>query len=162
MIVWGAFDLKTGDMCGYAHVIKYKDHCSFSTLKTKPSCESKGINAALCYQVVMNCEKELERGDFYISDGAKNLSHETHFQDYLCKYFMFRKAYCCLNVCYPLRMKLIVSFIYPFRSLLMKLDSFKLIHAVNSLLKIEQTSRNCTKKLKKGLLIGHYAKQNSL
>ena len=143
MIVWGAFDIESGEMCGYAHVIKYNDHCSFSTLKTKPSSEAKGVNAALCYQVVMDCEVDLARGDFYISDGARNLSHETHFQDYLCKYFLFRKAYCCLNVRYSQKMKYIVKLIYPFRRVLNIFDQIKVIHAINSLLKIEQTSRNC-------------------
>lgn len=30
---------------------------------------------------------------FYINDGARSIRHETAFQDYLEKYFGFRKAY---------------------------------------------------------------------
>lgn len=66
-------------MCGYAHLIKYKDICFFSTLKTRPSSESKGIYAAICYQILSDLEDDLQKNDFFISDGSRNLFHETHF-----------------------------------------------------------------------------------
>ena len=38
--------------------------------------------------------------NFYICDGERNILHETSFQNYLEKYFGFRKAYCKLNLKY--------------------------------------------------------------
>lgn len=53
--------------------------------------------------------------NFYINDGARSISHETNFQDYLEKYFGFRKAYCKLHVAYNRRIKLVVKVLFPFR-----------------------------------------------
>ena len=145
MLVYGAFN-EDEQMCGYAHLIKYKDHCSFSTLKTRPSSESKGINAAICYQILSDLEEDLQRNDFFISDGARNLFHETHFQDYLEKYFCFRKAYCKLNVVWNPKISWIIKVLYPFRKLFLKLDDKKVFHAMNALLLSEDISRDCRNK----------------
>jgi len=65
MLVYGAYD-EEGRMCGYAHLVKYKDHCSLSTLKTRPSSDSKGINAAICNQILKDLEEDLSRNDFLL------------------------------------------------------------------------------------------------
>ena len=146
MLVYGAFN-EDEQMCGYAHLIKYKDHCSFSTLKTRPSSESKGINAAICYQILSDLEEDLQRDDFFISDGARNLFHETHFQDYLEKYFCFRKAYCKLNVVWNPKYDWIIKALWPFRNLFFKFDNNKVFHAMNALLRSEEIRRNCSNKI---------------
>lgn len=145
MLVYGAFDEKD-KMCGYAHLIKYKDICFFSTLKTRPSSESKGINAAICYQILSDLEDDLQKNDFFISDGSRNLFHETHFQDYLEKYFGFRKAYCSLHMVWNPRYHWMVKMMYPLRKMFLKLDNIKGFHAMNALLSYEEISRNCRNK----------------
>lgn len=147
MLVYGAYD-EEGRMCGYAHLVKYKDHCSFSTLKTRPSSESKGINAAICNQILKDLEEDLSRNVFFISDGARNLFHQTHFQDYLQKYFGFRKAYCRLNVVYRPLFGFLVKMLYPMRSFFRKLDVNKYVHMVNAVLLAEEISRTSQKTTK--------------
>jgi len=141
MLVYAAYN-EDGRMCGYAHLIKYRDCCLFSLLKTIPSAESKGINAAICHKILIDLEQELSHGDFYLSDGARNLYHETHFQDYLEKYFGFRKAYCRLNIVYRPWVKLIMILLYPFRKIVKLTRS----RALSSLLMSEMISRECKKK----------------
>lgn len=142
MLLYGAYD-NDGRLCGYAHLIKYKDCMLFSQLKTRPSAESKGVNAAICNKILVDSESDLSTGRFYISDGARNLYHETHFQDYLQKYFQFRRAYCRLNVIYPKRMKWIISLLFPFKNMFVKFDGISMIHAINAVLKSEEIARKC-------------------
>ena len=112
-------------------------------LKTRPSAESKGINAAICYKIILDCNDDLLKGNFFISDGARNLSHVTHFQDYLQKYFGFRKAYCRLRVVYRPLFKPIIAILFLFKNFLKKFDSYSLFHKINAILLAEEVSRDC-------------------
>lgn len=145
MVLYGAYD-NNNRLCGYAHIIIYRDCALFSQLKTRPSEESKGINAALCYKILVDLSEELNGGGFYISDGARNLYHKTHFQDYLEKYFLFRKAFCRLVVVWNPKISWIITMLYPFRRLFLRLDSLKFVHALNAMLLAEEISRECKKK----------------
>lgn len=139
MFLYGAWD-NDKRLCGYAHLIKYEDCMLFSQLKTRPSSESKGINAAICNQILVDREEDLKNGCFYISDGARNLYHTTHFQDYLEKYFQFRKAYCRLNIVYPPRVKPIISLIYPLRNCF---KYFSFTRTIWSLLFAQEIANKC-------------------
>lgn len=77
---------------------------------------------------------------FYINDGARSIRHETAFQDYLEKYFGFRKAYCKLNIMYRFPLGIMVSVLYPFRNRI-SADG-KLGSLISGVLKMEELSRN--------------------
>lgn len=137
-VVFGAFDLR-GLLCGYAQILLSKGWCSLSVLKADPEKERLGINAALVAGVLEN----LPIGkDFYILDGARSINHETHFQDYLEKYFNFRKAYCKLHIRYNPRVAWLVKALYPFRGFLLKFDGYSMIHKINSVMKMERFVRD--------------------
>ena len=55
---------------------------------------------------------------YYIDDGSRTIRHETAFQDYLEKYFGFRKAYCKLHVKYRFPVNVIVRLFYPMRAII--------------------------------------------
>ncbi len=74
-----------------------------------------GINASIVEKIVADFNDKLCK-DFYICDGARSTLHETAFQNYLEKYFGFRKAYCRLHMKYRLPIAIIVQIIYPFRN----------------------------------------------
>lgn len=78
----------------------------------------------------------LEKGE-YICDGEINTRHETAFQEYLIKYFEFRKVYCKLNIVYSQAMRFAVKILYPFRPLLESMDSFGIIHNINGIMLME-------------------------
>ena len=79
-------------------------------------------------------------GKFYINDGSRSIRHETAFQDYLEKYFGFRKAYCHLNVKYRKGFGVIVRILYPFRKYI-KPDS-GIGSKVSAILRMEEICRS--------------------
>lgn len=141
LVVLGAFIKDGEELKGYA-VLSQKDekYVEFSALKVFPEAEKNGINAALCAGALFHFESFLEGGGI-ICDGARSVSHETKFQDYLEDKFGFRKAYCKLHIAYSPNIKPIVKILYPFRKLLQKLDNVKKIHNINAVLKMESFVR---------------------
>ena len=125
---------------GYSLVPFNDKYASLAVQKVNPDYEKLEINAALVYGILSHFDDKLESG-FYICDGERNVVHETAFQDYLLKYFGFRKAYCRLHVAYPYFMMILVKSLYPFRNVLRKMDNNSLIHQINGVLKIEECSR---------------------
>lgn len=139
--VFGAFSVQSGNLVGYALLFSFDTYSDFAMMKVIPSYEKQGVNAALVYGILDDYRERLAKG-FYICDGARNISHETAFQDYLEKYFGFRKAYCNLNLAYAPKWGWIVKCLFPFRNALKKLDGISLFHKINSILKMEEFARN--------------------
>ena len=83
----------------------------------KPESEKFAINAAMVAGILDYYQDRFD-GKFYINDGSRAIRHETAFQDYLEKYFDFRKAYCKLNVKYKSYIGVAVKLLYPFRRLI--------------------------------------------
>ncbi len=137
---YGAFSNEDGTLCGYAWLNRNGNYIYYAFHKVFPECEKQGINAAIVAQILEDHEEELSSGA-YLCDGSRNVSHETHFQDYLEKYFGFRKAYCKLHICYRTGVTPIIKILYPFRALFRGLDSISLFHNLNSVLKMEELSR---------------------
>ena len=119
LTTFGAFFRETGRLCGYAQIIDHGSYLSLSVQKTDPAYEKYQINAAIVYQILQDYDERLRNGA-YLCDGERNIMHETAFQDYLEKYFGFRKAYCLLHIAYRPAMGWAVKFLYPLRSVLKK------------------------------------------
>lgn len=132
----------TGRIEAYAITYFYPDYVSLSVLKANPDYERFQSNAALVHAIVTDCNDIIAAGG-YINDGARNVLHRTSFQDYLEKYFGFRKAYCRLHVKYNPRFCWIVKLAYPMRKIFSKLDSIKIFHMLNGVLLMEEIVRKC-------------------
>lgn len=140
--VFGAF-FKTDDkLCGYS-LLEPEDErfIRFSVQKTDPDYEGYGLNAVLVEAILMH-HSEFLANNGIICDGERSVSHETNFQDYLEKYFGFRKAYCVLHVVYKPILRPIVFVLYPFRNLIKKLDKIKAVHMIVALLNMESINRS--------------------
>lgn len=118
----GAFERETKEICAYsvcsikADTKKIKKVMDLSIIKSLPSKKSKGVNAAIMDYI---CNEYINKKKVdYICDGERSIRHITNFQDYLIKYFGFRKAYCKLNIEYNYVIKVIVKILYPFRHFL--------------------------------------------
>lgn len=98
--VFGAFYKETNELVGYSYIIVNKSYLNFAVQKTNPAFEKYNVNAALVNGVLEAFKDKLSK-NYYICDGSRAINHETHFQDYLEKYFGFRKAYCRLHLAYP-------------------------------------------------------------
>lgn len=144
--VFAAFHKETSELTGYSYIIVNKEYFDFAVQKTNPDFEKYNVNAALVNGVLVNFRDRLSQGCF-ICDGSRSVNHETHFQDYLEKYFGFRKAYCKLNLVYLPLCKIIVAFLYPFRYFVDLLGSrIGLFHQISAILKMEEIVRNCKKR----------------
>ena len=140
-VVFGAFFRETGRLAGYARLSQsWADVVSFSVLKTDPEYEKYAVNAALVEKLLSHYADFLSAGGL-ISDGERSISHETHFQDYLEKYFGFRKAYCRLHVAYNPKIRWAVKLLYPFRGLLGRLDCIRAVHPINAVIRMEEICR---------------------
>lgn len=141
-IVYGAFDRENGKLCGYSLLKKSSDkHINFMVQKTIPASEKMGVNFALVH-AILTTQDEFLRDGGYICDGARSINHETNFQDFLEKYFEFRKAYCTLHVVYKPKIRFIVKCLYPFRKLLKLFDRIGFVHKINGILKMENIVRD--------------------
>lgn len=115
IIIFGAFYKKTSQCVGFAIVsCESDDFVDFKVLRVNPEYEKYGINAALITKILLYFNSFLDTGGI-ISDGTRNINHETNFQDYLEKYFLFRKAYCKLHIVYNPQIKWLINILYPFR-----------------------------------------------
>lgn len=132
--VFGAFSKSEGTLCGYALLEKCENYVDFKVLRTNPAFERYGINAAVVYGILKENQEFLSHGG-YISDGSRSIQHETAFQEYLEKYFGFRKAYCKLVVHFRPGVELIIRLLYPIRKWLRRADSIGIVHKINGLLK---------------------------
>lgn len=138
--VFGAFDFNQ-NLCGYAIVNRKINFIELKVLKTIPKYEKKGINAGIIYFILEYYKEALSKG-IYICNGERNISHETNFPEYLEKYFMFRKAYCKLNLKYRKSLEIVLKIIFPFRKFIKKIDKNIFLHKVNSILVLEEIRRS--------------------
>lgn len=141
MVCYGAFYRETDELCGFMQVPTHEIYAELQVQRVKPTYEKLQINAALVYGLLENNKDKLQKGNYYILDGARSISHETNFQDYLEKYFGFRKAYCKLHIAYNPRIKWAVKALFPIRKILHKFDEIGFIHQINSVLFMEELCR---------------------
>lgn len=129
---------KNQEIYSYA-IVSIRDACAeFSVLRSDPEYEKLAINAAMVYGILEDFKDKFTNG-FYISDGARSIRHETAFQDYLQKYFGFRKSYCNLHIQYRNWFGLLVQLLYPFRRLVNSDSSIG--SKINGVLKMEELVR---------------------
>ena len=84
------------------------------------------------------CNREKLNNGSYICDGSRSIVHETAFQDYLEKYFGFRKAFCKLHVSYNPCVRWMVLLLFRFRPVLRKMDCIGLVHKLNGVLAMQE------------------------
>ena len=140
--VFAAFFKETNQLAGYALLSRETDDFyGFNVLKADPAFEKYAVNAALVQKILTYYTEFLSSGGI-IYDGARSINHETNFQDYLEKYFGFRKAYCHLHIRYNPKIKWLIKILFPLRKVLLAFDGIGIVHSVNSILKMEGICRS--------------------
>lgn len=137
--VYGAFQRTDHKMCGYAKLEVHDSYIGFSVQKTIPDSEQDGVNAALVDGILLDLADELADGK-YILDGFRPVNHRTNFQDYLEKYFGFRKAYCKLDIVYNPKIRWAIPILWKLRNVIQKYDG-RFVHKINAVLRMEAISR---------------------
>lgn len=136
---YGAFSKENGKLCGYVQIDKKGAELDLCMLKAIPEHERLGINAAMIYKVLCDFSEHLETG--HICDGQRNLYHETAFQDYLEKYFGFRKAYCKLHIQYRKGLDLVMRVLQRGQVFIDMFGNSKLGHMLIALIKMDEIAR---------------------
>lgn len=99
-------------MCGFLHIEKRKDGVvNLNQQKVIPAYEKLNINFALLHFVLSSYNDDIKAGKVVFSNGQRNIRHKTAFNDFLCKYFGFRKAYARLYIKFPPVIDPIIKFV---------------------------------------------------
>lgn len=138
--VYAAFFKETNKLCGFIIGTFHDQYFELTSQKADPEYEKYQVNAAMVYGFLTDNAELLGRG-IYCNDGERSINHETNFQDYLEKYFGFRKAYCELNIAYNPKVKWIVKLLYPFRRVFQLLVNISIFHKINGVMKMEEIAR---------------------
>lgn len=142
-LMLGVFECSTDFLCGWAHIIDHGRYIPISTFDTRVSYEKNGVNFALAFGICEYYKSRLESGSVYLCDGYRNIIHQTKFQDFLIKYFGFRKAYCNLHMVYRSSVLIAVKLFYPFRKGIKAFLPKSLRVKVCAVLNMEEWSRKC-------------------
>lgn len=137
---YGVFIKNTEKMIGYAVIADKQQYADFMTLKLDPEYLKYHGSASLVYYIVT--EYLNRRKKRYICDGERSVRHKTNFQDYLIKYFGFRKAFCKLNIVYRPFIRATVAILYPLRSLIRHFDKYSFINNISAILEMERIRRS--------------------
>ena len=136
---YGAFQKSTNILVGYALCVVHDDYVDFQVLKIDPKYLKLKASAAIVYTLLTDyLSKENIK---FICDGERSIRHKTHFQDYLEKYFGFRKAYCKLNIIYNSKFYIILKLVFPLRKILDRFSNNAYINNISSMCKIEELLR---------------------
>lgn len=137
-----AFIKDTDIMIGYAALIEHSDYLDMAELKLDPDYLSLNASAAIVYNVL---EEYMSRENIgFVCDGERCIRHKTNFQDYLEKYFGFRKAYCRLHIEYRQPLKTAVKIVYPFRNILKRFRGIGAVNNACAILHMEEICREET------------------
>lgn len=140
VITYGAFDKEDGVLSAFQLIKDNGTWYSMEQGKSLPEKQKKQVNAGLIYSYIMDLSDSYITGK-YLTNGQRSISHETNFNEDLCKYYGFRKAYCRLCIAYNPKIKVFVKVLYPFRELFQKKDSNKFFHNINGIMRMEEIAR---------------------
>jgi hypothetical protein len=116
---WSVVNRSSGKMVAFAEVqvVDYSGH--MKVIKFHPDYLKSYSSYALFYELL---EYYLgKKGLRYLSNGTRNISHDTNIQYFLLDKFNFRKAYCRLNISYKPAFGALVYFLYPFRNFIRRI-----------------------------------------
>lgn len=144
----GVWDKESNIFSGYVICEKIQNKIDtvidLQAVYVKKEALKKEINAAIGNFVC--CKFLNEENVKYIYDGERNIRHITNYQDYLIKYFGFKKVYCKLNIKYKPIMNFIIFLLYPFRNFIKNTNN-KLLYNIYCVLFQEQIRRSFKEKI---------------
>ena len=139
----GAFIKGSAEMIAWKHA-RFNGEC-VEMLMSKAIPERRNLYpfAALNWWQI---NEYLNSGQYrYMSNGTKNILHETNYHYYLIEKFGFRKAFCLLHIDYPPKIKWLINLLYPCRFMLLKFNKVGKMRLLNAVLKMEEISRASAK-----------------
>ena len=113
---WLVRDRTTGEMVGFSENFVSANICRFVTMWHNPIALKENSGYVLIHE--MNKHYLNERKLEFITNGVRNIYHDTAIHEFLESKFGYRKAYCRLMLVYHPIAKAIVSLLFPIRNAL--------------------------------------------
>ena len=121
---------------GYLHIVKRKDGVIvLDQQKARPTSERLNVNFALLDHVLTTYADDIAAHRAIISNGQRNVRHKTEFNEFLIKYFGFRRVYTHLQIAFPPLLGIVIrplAWLTPSKLLNMKIEN----HFVYNLLTV--------------------------
>jgi len=137
---WIVRDRETGEPTAFSENYVANNVCAYITTWYTPASLKKYSSYFLIQKMTSHY---LERKDIdYVSNGTRNISHDTNAHELLERRFNFRKAYSELNIVYCLPLKILIKVSYPLRKLIERIP-LPLFRKVSILLAQEEIRRKC-------------------
>ena len=137
---WAVWRLDSGEMVAFSENLVRDNACFYSTMWFQPQALKRYAGYLLIHE--MNKYYLNERSLQYVSDGARNISHQTNIHEFLEQKFGFRRAYARLRVVYAPGVGLAVWLLYPLRKWFSR-RSAPMLQKVGVLLEQERIRRAC-------------------
>jgi len=139
---WGVFSKSSNKLVAFHENYVEDNACHFISTWFDPLSLKDYSSYVLFYEMT---RYYLEDRSFrYVSNGTRNISHDTNIHDFLIYKFNFRKAYSKLNVEYVSWLRILVTLLYPMRQWIVKIP-FKVFQKVSILLAQEDIRRSCAR-----------------
>lgn len=135
--LWGVF--RENKLIAYTEIRIQQDVRNTSVIKFHPDYLRDYPSYALFYTLLEFYMNQDEVN--YMSNGSRNISHDTNIQHFLLDKFNYRKSYCELHLAYRKPIGMFVTVFYPFRSIINKIPG-RISERVSALLNQEYISRN--------------------
>lgn len=112
---WGVYN-KENELIAYAINIIHDKVVEYSSMKAEPTFNKL---YAPYYGLIYSMNKFYlcDKGCLYVTDGARSITEHSNIQYFLCHKFMFRKAYCKMEMHYVWWLRLGINMLYPFRKI---------------------------------------------
>ena len=144
----GAFVKNSDTLIGFEIIGLNGNEIDLVGEKCDPTYRSLGASYALNEYIVKKYLPEVLPNGGYISNGSKNVVHETNHHQFLIDNLGFRYAYCYLHIEYRNSMKVLIPILRVLKPLLKLFDRSHLIHSVNSVLVIDKIVRQQKRRFK--------------
>ena len=137
---WGIFEKDTHELCGYGQYFIYEDYVNQVQVKVLSKYLGLEANAALVYEILSFYLTQHGGNKKYITNGERNLVHNTNYPQYLIDTFGFQKVNCQLHMIYRPWVGYVISVLFPFRNLIGK-SKGRLLRNIHFVLEMEEISR---------------------
>lgn len=114
---WGVSQKDTGLLIAYGMNSVQGQGVNYNTLKAIPEFMNKHYPYfGLLFE--MNRYYLSEKGYKYVSDGFRSITGHSNIQPFLEKNFLFRKAFCRMDIYYKPWLKALIAIAYPLRHMI--------------------------------------------
>ena len=137
---WTVREKESGQMVAFSENLVRDNACFYVTIWFCPEALKRYSGYLLIHK--MNEHYLNDRRLKYVSDGARNISHQTNIHEFLEQKFGFRRAYARLRVVYAPGVGLAVWLLYPLRKWFSR-RSAPMLQKVGVLLEQERIRRAC-------------------